>query len=68
MATEIVSFICLDLVGDIETVDLLKVFAVTIAKSRQLVVSLTLLALQASVGVIRDLLLMLNSLDVDVTI
>ena len=68
MATKIVSFIGLDLVGDIETVDLLKVFAVTIAKSGQLVVGLTLLALQASVGVIRDLLLMLNSLDVDVTI
>ena len=68
MAAQVVALVCLSLVGHIESVDLFKVLSVTLSQSRQFVVSLTFLALKTSVGVIRDSLLMLNSLNVDVSL
>ena len=68
MTAQVVALVCLGLVGHVESVDLFKVLSVTLSQSRQLVVSLTFLALKTSVGVIRDSLLMLNSLNVDVSL
>ena len=52
MATQVVSFISLDLIGNVESIDFFKVFPVTVTKRRQLVISLPLLALKASVGIL----------------
>ena len=68
MTTEIIAFIGLDLIGNVQSVNLLQVFAIPVAQRGELVVRLALLRLQAGVCVFRDLLLMLDSLDIDVAV
>ena len=65
---EVVALVSLDLVCHIKAVDLFEVLTVTLSQRRQLFVRLTFLRLQTSVGVLGDLELVLDTLDVDVTI
>ena len=68
MIAKVVTLVSLDLIGDVEAVDLFEVLTVTLSQRRQLFVRLPLLRLQTSVGVLGDLELVLDSLNVDVTI
>ena len=68
MGAEVVSLVCFDLVGHIEPIDFFEVFAVTISQSCKLVVGLAFLARKVGISVVADLLLVLDTLDVDVAI
>ena len=68
MSAKIVSLVCFDFIGDIQTVNFFQILAVTITQGSQLVVSLAFLRLEACVGVLADLLFVLDTLDVDVAI
>jgi len=68
VVAQVVPLVRLHLVCNVQAVDLLQVLAVTLSQGRQLFIGLTLLAAEASVGVLGDLQLVLHALDVDVTI
>ena len=68
MGAEVVTLVCLDLVGHIEPIDFFEVLAVTISQSCKLVVGLAFLAREVGIGVVADLLLVLDALDVDIAI
>ena len=68
VAAQVVTLVSLDLVGDVEPVDLLQVFPVAIAESAQFVLALPLVRLELSVVVMADLQLMIDPLDVHVTV
>ena len=68
MSTQIVPFIGLNFICNVQSVNFFQVFAVSFSERGQLVVCLAFLGLQACVGVLTHLLLMLDALDVNVTV
>lgn len=68
MRAQIVSFVGFDFIGYVEFFDFFHVFSVTFTEGVQLIVGLTLLRVEARVGVFRYLHLMLDTLDVDVSV
>lgn len=68
MSTKVITLISLDFISNIEPVNFFKVLSIPLSKSRQFIVSLTFLRLQAGVCILRHLLLMFDSLNVDVAV
>ena len=68
MPAEVGALVGLDFVAHIKTVDLFKVISVTLSKSAELVISLALLRLEILVRILGDLKLVVDPLDVDVTV
>jgi hypothetical protein len=65
---EVSALVGLDFVAHIKTVNLCKVISVTLPKSAELVISLPLLRFEIQVRVLGDLELVVDSLDVDITV
>ena len=65
---EVTALVGLDFVAHIKTIDIFKVISVTLSKSAELVIGLALLRLEVQVRVLGDLELVVNPLDVDVTV
>jgi hypothetical protein len=68
VSTKVITLISLDFISNIEPVNFFEILSVPLSKSRQFIISLTFLRLQAGVCVLRDLLLMFDSLNVDVAV
>jgi len=68
MSTKVIAFIGLDLISNVQPVDFVKILPVPVPKSIEFVIGLTFLWLEASISVLADLLLVLDSLNVDVAI
>ena len=68
VAAQVITLIGLDFISDVESIDFFEVFPVTLSESRQFIISLSFLGLEAGVGILADLLLVLDALDVDVAV
>ena len=68
MAAKIISFIGFDLIGNIQAVNFLKILPVPLSKGCKFVITLPFLRLQVAVGILWNLLLVPDSLDVNVSI
>lgn len=66
MGAQVASLVRLDLVSHVQALNFFEVVSVALTQSRQLVIGLTLLRLEALVGVLTHLHLVLHLLDVDV--
>ena len=68
VAAKIVPLVRLHLICNVQSVNFFQVFAVSFSERSKLVVSLPFLGLEAGVGVLAHLLLVLDPLDVDVAV
>ena len=68
VSAQIVPLVCLHLICNVQSVNFFQVFAVSLPEGGELVVGLAFLGLEAGVGVLAHLLLVLDPLDVDVTV
>ena len=68
MATEVVTLVRLDLVGNVESVNFFKILSVAIAEGIELIISLALLRSEILVGVSGDGALVFEPLEVNIAI
>jgi len=68
VATEVVTLVRLDLVGNVKPVDFLKILSVAIAEGVKFIISLALLRSEILIGVARDGALVFKPLEVNIAI